>query len=150
MCRHLMKYLHHSCLSPIYLHLNSIYVSPKRFDDEEKNPFFDDVRTCRHRCFCTRPGACGHQRGDEPHDLVFRPRHQVVLRHRRRARSGGRHQDLRQVQQRRPGHVEDGGLVVLRLYLPDCSRNHSPFLLPLRRWSIRLTKVRERGWSSRG
>ena len=46
--------------------------------------------------------------------------------------------------------VEDGGLVVLRLYLPDCSRNHSPFLLPLRQWNIRLTKVWERGWSSRG
>lgn len=34
-----MKHLYHSCLSPIYLQSNSIYVSPKRFDDEEKNPF---------------------------------------------------------------------------------------------------------------
>ena len=38
-----MKHLYHSCLSPIYLQSNSIYVSPKRFDDEEKNPFFDGL-----------------------------------------------------------------------------------------------------------
>lgn len=50
---------------------------------------------------------------------------------------GRRYQDLWQVLQRRPRHVEDRGELVLRLYLPDCGGYHPAFLLPLTAWSIR-------------
>ena len=86
---------------PFYLRRRiQIYVLPKRFDNEEKSPFFHGVRgDCRPR-FRAGPGPCRYQRGDQPHDLVFRSRHQTVLCHRCGARPGGRHQDLRQVLQR--------------------------------------------------
>lgn len=72
----------------------------KCFDNEKKNPVFGIECVSGSECLCPGRGTCWYQRGDKPHDLVFRPGDKTVLRHRRRARSGGRHQDLRQVQQR--------------------------------------------------
>ncbi len=92
-----------------------------------------------------------YQYGNE----LLRPRHKAGVRHRRRRGSDRRHQSLQQVQLRRFGYLEDGGLVVRGMYLPDRRRNDSAFVLPVIRqpenlWNTVSTRESVRAWSSRG
>ena len=110
-------------------------VSPKRPDNEKK---IHPVIIYGIHCGCRlrpRPGAGRNKRGDQPHDLVLRPGDQAVLRHRCGARPCRRNKDLQQVFQRRPRHIEDSRIVVLRLHLPHRCCDNPPFLLPLGLWS---------------
>ena len=88
----------------------------------------DDMRR-QHLCRRQRSGR--YQRGNLDDDVLFRPRHEADLCHRRSRRSYRRCQGLWQIQLRRSRHEQDRRIVVRGVYL-SCGRGHNPALvLPL-------------------
>ncbi len=81
--------------------------------------------------FAQGNGHGWHQRSHLYGEFVFRPRHEINLRHRRGSRAYRWRKSVRQVFIRRPGHLEDRRLVVRRLYLLDCRRHYPALILPL-------------------
>lgn len=86
---------------------------------------------CLSRGVCPERRSQRYQPGDQHGHILFRPRHQAYLRHRGRCRPYRRREGLLQVLVRRPGHIQDGGLVVRGLHFPDRSRNHPALILPV-------------------
>ena len=87
---------------------------------------------CRNRLrFRTGKRSGWHQRSHLYGEFVFRPRHEINLRHRRGSRAYRWRESVRKILVRRPGHLEDRRLVVRGLYLLDCRRHYPALILPL-------------------
>ena len=128
-----MTPLNHSVLSPFIFVVEFKFMSYLNDSTMKRRIlFYCDVCGHRRKHLCAGPGPCGYQRGNQPHDLVFRSRHQTMLCHRCGAWSGRRYQAYGKFSSGDPDTSKTRRQLVLCLYLSDRSRHHLTFLLPLK------------------
>lgn len=90
--------------------------------------------------FAQGQGLAGINEATSMLTSYFRSGNQTVLCHRRGAWAGRGYQDLQQVFKRRSRYQQDGSQLVFRLYIFDCGRHYSAFLLPLEAMEYEINK----------
>lgn len=86
---------------------------------------------CKRNRIRTGQWTGRHQRSHLHGHLVFRPRHETHLRHRRSGRTHRRREGLWQVLVGRPRHLQDRRKLVRSVYLPHRGSHHPALVLPI-------------------
>ena len=97
----------------------------------QNNPFGSTPHRCKRNRIRTGQRTGRHQRSHLHGHLVFRPRHETHLRHRRSGRTHRRREGLWQVLVGRPRHLQDRRKLVRSMYLPHRGSHHSALVLPI-------------------
>ncbi len=130
-----MTPLNHSVLFPFYLRRRiQIYVLPKRFDNEEKNPFSVMCAAIAAGCFRAGPRARAFAGINEATSLMtsyFDPATKLCYAIGAVLGLVGGIKTYGKFSSGDPRHLENRRQLVLCLHLSDCSRHHPAFLLPL-------------------